>query len=64
MYTSNTILGTNSSLPTKYKDFSYVFEKKNVDRLPEHCQYDCPTGLEDGVSPPFGHIYGLSKPKL
>jgi hypothetical protein len=41
----------SSSLPLKYKDFSNVFEKKNVDRLPDHRLYDCPIDLEDGDSP-------------
>ena len=38
-----------SSFPSKYNDFSNVFEKKNVDHLPEHRSYDCPVGLKDGT---------------
>jgi hypothetical protein len=45
-------------------DFSDVFEKRNADRLLEHKLYDCPIDLEDGASPPFGPIYGLSEPEL
>jgi hypothetical protein len=41
-----------------------VFEKKNVDHLPEHRQYDYPINLEVGASPPFGPIYGLYEPEL
>ena len=41
-----------------------MFEKKNADRLPEHRPYDCPIDLKDGACPPFGPIYGLSKPEL
>jgi hypothetical protein len=48
----------------KYKDFVDVFEKNKVDQLPEHRPYDCPIDLEEGHSPPFGPIYGLSEPKL
>ncbi len=48
----------------KYKDFADVFEKNKADQLPEHCPYDCPIDLEEGHSPPFGPIYGLSEPEL
>jgi hypothetical protein len=54
---------THVKLPDKYKDFVDVFEKNNVD-LPAHHPYDCPIDLEEGHSPPFGPIYGLSKPEL
>ena len=53
-----------SVLPGKYVDFSDRFEKRNVDQLPEHRPYDCLIDLEDGASPPFGPIYGLSEPEL
>ena len=52
------------SLPSKYDDFKDVFEKKNVDDLPEHRRYDCPIDLQEGVNPPSGPIYGLSEPEL
>jgi hypothetical protein len=52
---------TPVKLLEKYKDFVDVFEKINVDQLPAHRPYDCPIDLEEGHSPPFGHIYGLSK---
>jgi len=51
-------------LPEKYKDFANVFEKNKADQLLEHCPYDCPINLEEGQSPPFGPIYGLSEPEL
>ena len=63
MSTPDTTLCT-SSFPSKYNDFSDVFEKKNADRLPEHRPYDCPIDLKDGACPPFGPIYGLSEPEL
>ena len=63
MSTPDTTL-CSSSFPSKYNDFSDVFEKKNVDRLPEHRPYDCPINLKDGACPPFGPIYGLSEPEL
>jgi hypothetical protein len=55
---------TPVKLPEKYKDFVDVFEKINVDQLPAHSPYDCLIDLEEGHSPPFGPIYGLSKSKL
>ena len=33
-------------IPDKYKDFSDVFEKCNVDRMLEHRLYDCPIDLQ------------------
>ncbi len=55
---------TPVKLPEKYKDFVDVFEKINVDQLPAHSPYDCSIDLEEGHSPPFGPIYGLSEPEL
>ncbi len=49
-------------LPEKYKDFVDVFEKNKADQLLEHRPYHCPIDLEEGHSPPFGPIYGLSEP--
>ena len=50
--------------PSKYREFSDVFEKWNVDRLPEHRSYDCPIDIHDSACPPFGPMYGLSEPEL
>jgi hypothetical protein len=47
-------------IPSQYKEFKDVFEKKNVDTLPKHRPYDCTTNLEKGTQPPFGLIYNLS----
>ena len=48
-----------NGVPNKYKDFSDVFEKRNVNR-----RYDCSIDLQEGACPPFGPIYGLSTPEL
>jgi hypothetical protein len=48
----------------KYKDFADVFEKNKANQLPEHRPYDYPIDLEEGQSPPFGPIYGLSELEL
>jgi hypothetical protein len=55
---------TPINLPEKYKDFVDVFEKINANQLPAHSPYDCPIDLEEGHSPPFGPIYGLSEREL
>jgi hypothetical protein len=48
----------------QYHNFKDVFEKKNVDILPEYCLYGCAIELQDGVQPPFGPIYNLSQTEL
>ena len=55
---------TTDSLPSKYEYFGDVFEKNNVDRLLKHRPYNCLIDLQEGVSPPFGPIYGLLEPEL
>ena len=42
---SNPMRTATHSLPSKYDDFKDVFEKKNVDHLPENRCYDCPIDL-------------------
>ena len=36
---------TTSELPTQYKEYQDVFEKKNVDMLPQYHPYDCDIDL-------------------
>jgi len=48
-------------IPSQYKEFKDVFEKKNVDTLLKHRPYDCTTDLEEGTQPQFGLIYNLSQ---
>jgi hypothetical protein len=48
----------------QYKEFKNVFEKKNVDILPEHRPYNCAIDLQDGAQLPFGPIYNLSQNEL
>jgi hypothetical protein len=55
---------THVKLPEKYKDFVDFFEKINADQLLAHRPYNYPIDLEEGHSPPFGPIYGLSEPEL
>jgi hypothetical protein len=55
---------TSTNIPTQYKEFQDVFEKKNADILPEHQPYDCAIDLQDGAQPPFGPIYNLLQNEL
>jgi hypothetical protein len=45
---------------SQYQKFKDVFEKKNVDTLPEHQPYDFTIDLEEGAQPPFRPIYIFS----
>ncbi len=51
-------------IPSQYKEFKDMREKKNVDTLPKHCPYDCTIDLEEGTQPPFGLIYNLAQGEL
>ena len=53
-----------SALPEQYKSYQDVFEKKNVDILPQHRSYNCAINIEDGAQVPFGSIYNLSQNEL
>jgi hypothetical protein len=49
------------ALPTCYKEYQDVFEKKNADLLPQHCPYDCTIDLQEGTQLPFGPNCNLSQ---
>ncbi len=53
-----------TKLPAEYEEYRDVFEKKNVDTLPQHRLYDCGIELQEGAQPPFGPIYSLSQNEL
>jgi hypothetical protein len=50
-------------IPSQYKEFKDVFEKKNIDTLPKHRPYDCTIDFE-GSQLPFGLIHNLSHYKI
>jgi hypothetical protein len=52
------------ALPTCYKEYQDVFEKKNVDMLSQHYLYDCVIDLQVGTQPLFGSIYNLFQNEL
>ena len=47
-----------------YLQPKYVYLWEDTDHLPKQSPYDFMIDLEDGASPPFGPIYGISDPKL
>jgi hypothetical protein len=49
------------ALPTGYKEYQDVFEKKNVNLFPQYRPYDCTIDLQEGTQLPFGPIYNLSQ---
>ena len=52
---------SNIKLQHKYKEFADVFDKVEVDILPEHRPYECPIDLQPGKKKPScGPIYNLS----
>ena len=67
MIYANSIIESNekfSGLPDRYKEYQDVFEKKNVDMLPQHRPYNCGIDVQEGTQPPFGPIYSLSQNEL
>jgi len=44
---------------TKYQNYKDVFEKENVNILPQQWPYNCAIGLQESMQPPFGPIYNL-----
>ena len=51
-------------LSEKYSDFSDVFDKARVDKLPEPLHHDLAIELIDDRQSPFGLIYNLSRTEL
>ena len=59
-----TTVEPSNSILSKYRELSDLFEKWNMDRLPEHRTNDYPIDIQDGACPLFGPIYRLSEPEL
>jgi hypothetical protein len=51
-------------LPERYRRWASVFSEEEINRLPDHTEYDHKIQLVDGVQPPFGPIYPLSEKEL
>lgn len=52
------------SIPTKYHEFTQLFQNKLTTRLPEHNIYDHEIPLQPGQQPKFSAIYGLNEKRL
>ena len=55
-----------NNFPTRYSDFSDIFEKIKLCQflLPAHRPYGCPIEFQAGEHPPSGPIYGLFELEL
>jgi len=53
-----------SSIPKDYHNFADVFSKSKANKLADHQPYNLKITLDEGIAPPFGHIYSLSWEKL
>jgi hypothetical protein len=52
------------ALPTRYKEYRDVFEKKNADLFLQHRPYDCIVDLHEGTQLLFGPFHNLSQNEL
>jgi hypothetical protein len=50
--------------PLEYQTYKDGFEKKKIDMLLEHWQYNFVINLEKGTRPPFEPIYSLFQNEL
>jgi hypothetical protein len=51
-------------LPEIYREWASVFSKEEINRLPDHTEYDHRIEMIEGAVPPFGPIYPLSEKEL
>jgi hypothetical protein len=51
-------------LPEIYREWASVFSKEEINRLPDHTEYDHRIELVEGTVPSFGPIYPLSENEL
>jgi hypothetical protein len=49
---------------TKYQNCKDVFEKENVNIIPQQWPYNCAIALQKNMQPPFGPIYNLPQNEL
>lgn len=53
-----------TNVPEEYHEFADVFSKTKADTLAPHRPYDLKINLEEGASPPIGHMYSVSQSEL
>jgi hypothetical protein len=51
-------------LPEMYREWASVFSEEEINRLPDHTEYDYRIEMVEGAVPPFGPIYPLSEKEL
>jgi hypothetical protein len=51
-------------LPKRYRLWASVFSEEEINRLPDHTEYNHKIQLVDGAQPPFGSLYPLSEKEL
>jgi hypothetical protein len=51
-------------LPERYREWAAVFSEEEINRLPDHTEYDYRIELVEGTVPPFWPIYPLSEKEL
>jgi hypothetical protein len=51
-------------IPEIYREWASVFSEEEINRLPDHTEYDHQIELVEGAVPPFGPIYPLSEKEL
>jgi hypothetical protein len=51
-------------IPEIYREWASVFSEEEINRLPDHTEYDDQIELVEGAVPPFGPIYLLSEKEL
>jgi hypothetical protein len=51
-------------LPEIYREWASVFSEEEINRLPDHTEYDHRIELVEGTVPPFGPIYPLLEKEL
>jgi hypothetical protein len=51
-------------LPERYPRWASVFSEEEINRLPDHTEYNHKIQLIEGAQPPFGPIYPLSEKEL
>jgi hypothetical protein len=51
-------------LPERYREWASVFSEEEINRLPDHTEYDHRIELVEGTVPPFGPIYPLLEREL
>lgn len=61
---SNKVTDSEKLMSKEYHDFLPLFQEVNDNKLSPHRPYDYKIQLKEGLEPPFGRLYSLSRPEL